>query len=176
VADASSPVATSGWTVLLRLAGLALALVLGGCAAVPSSQGDPEAPVLVSGRTVDGSGAPIGGARLELQVFDDADVDVGEVVPVVFHQSFTAGADGTFVLHLGPTPELRAFGAQNGGFVNFQLVALAPERGLTFPFAFPRELGPTGWADAPPTVTISPNGIDQPGVDPGVVAPLPAET
>jgi hypothetical protein len=159
---------------------MALALLVGamlaGCSLVPGNQGDPSAPVLVTGRILDAAGAPVGNAFLELQVFDDANVEIGQTVPIVFHQSFTANADGTFTLHLAPTAELRAFGTKNGGFVNFQLFGAAPNHAPIFPFAFSRDLGPAGWADAAPIVTISPNGIDQQGEDPGVPAPLPAET
>ena len=151
-------------------------MALAGCGLVPSGQGNPSEPVLVRGRVLDAAGGPVNGATLELDVRDyGAAIDIGDVVPTVFHQSFTANADGTFELHLAPTSALLAFGKQEGGFINFDLVA---HWGTTVaPWAFTRHLDGLGWAGDPELLELRPIGVpvDGPG-GPGVPAPLPAGT
>jgi hypothetical protein len=151
----------------------AIALAAIGCGLIPTGQGNPAEPILVTGRVIDADGRPVGGASLELDVRDyAAAVNVGDTVPTVFHRSFSANADGTFALHLAPTPELLAFAAKEGGFVNFNLIALWD--GTAAPWAFTRHLDRQRWADDPPLVELRPIG-SIPG-PPGVPAPLPAET
>jgi hypothetical protein len=164
-----------GLLTLLPLLALCL-LTLAACAGVPGNQGNPSEPILVAGRVVDDGGAPIRGAGLQLSVLDHSRAIIGQPVPTIFRASFTTGLDGAFAIHLAPTPELRAFGAANAGFVNFDLIALAPDSSVVFPFAFPRELAGNGWAGEAPSVVISPSGVTEPGADPGVEAPLPVRT
>ena len=153
-----------------------VAAVVVGCGFLPAGQGNPAEPVLVTGRVVDASGRPVAGARLELNVNDyGAAIDVGDVVAVVFQQSFSANADGTFKLHLAPTPALLAFGAKEGGFVNFNLYALS---GTTIaPWGFTRHLDGQAWAGEPEFFELRPLGAPGDGAGPpGVPAPEPAAT
>jgi hypothetical protein len=151
---------------------LAIAPAVMGCGFLSGGQGNPADPVLVTGRVLDADGRPVGGAQLQLQVNDFGAADVGEAVPVVFHQSFSANADGTFALHLAPTPALLELGAKEGGFVNFDLTALVGTTAA--PWGFPRELSSGTWAGEPPFVELWPIGsMPEP---PGVPAPEPAAT
>jgi hypothetical protein len=43
-------------------------------------------------------------------------------------------------------------------------------------WAFPRELKAGSWAGAVPSILVGPNGVTEPGAEPGVEAPLPAGT
>ena len=144
-----------------------------GCGLLTAGEGNPADPVLVTGRVLDADGRPVGGARLELQVSDYASADVGETVQTLFHQTFSARADGTFAIHLAPTPALLAFGEREGGFVNFDLTAIIGSS--VAPWGFPRALQGGAWADEPPFVELRPIG-SMPGGGPGVPAPEPAAT
>ena len=157
-------------------AGLTIALSMVGCGLLPAGQGNAAEPVLVTGRVFDAEGRPFGGARLDLQVNDyDAAIDVGDVVPIVFRQSFSTNPDGTFELHLAPTPALLAFGAKEGGFVNFNLYALLGTD--VAPWGFTRHLDGQTWADQPEFVELRPLGAPGGGPGPpGVPAPEPAAT
>ena len=152
---------------------LVLASFLAGCGLLSAGQGNPAEPVLVTGRVLDAVGRPVGDATLQLQVSDYASADVGEAVPTVFHQTFSTKADGTFALHLAPTPARLAFGEREGGFVNFDLIALIG--GSAAPWGFPRELAGGAWAGDAPFVELRPIG-SMPGDGPGVPAPEPAAT
>jgi hypothetical protein len=159
-----------GRTTIVATAAV-VGLAASACGFLPGSQGNPSEPVLVTGRVLDVDGRPVGGAQLELQVGDYAAADVGEAVPVVFHRSFSTNTDGTFALHLAPTPELLAFAEKEGGFVNFDLIALFGTTAA--PWAFPRELVAGAWAGQPPFVELRPIGSMP---EPGVPAPEPAAT
>jgi hypothetical protein len=124
---------------------------------VPGSQGDPGAPVLVTGRVLDANGQPAAGAQMLLTVFDPSNIVVGPRIGTAYSGSFTANGDGSFVLHLAPTAELLAVGAQNGGFVNFQLTGNLGSPQISL-WGFSRELKSEGWADDPPTVVLRPAG------------------
>ena len=150
-------------------------LVVAACAGVAGSQGDPAAPVLVTGRVVDASGNPVSGARLQLSILDYEHSELNQPVPVVFSETYSANLDGTFALHLAPTPAIAAKGETNGGFVNFDLVVLASDTSFITAWGFPRELSGPGWAGEIPTVVLAPLGSG-PNNPPGVPAPLPAET
>lgn len=157
---------------LASVLSLVIASAVMGCGFLSGGQGNPADPVLVTGRVLDADGRPVGGAHLELQVNDYAAADVGEAVPLVFHQSFSANVDGTFALHLAPTPALLEFGAKEGGFVNFDLIALVGTTAA--PWGFPRELASGTWAGEPPFVELRPIGsMPEP---PGVPAPEPVAT
>jgi hypothetical protein len=141
------------------LAAVSLVVGLMACTLNLVGQGDPAAPVLITGKVLDAAGIPVGGATLQLVVNDyGAAQNVGDRVPQVFQASFTANADGTFAIHLAPTPELVAFGAKEGGYVNFNLIAIGPNSTLIMPWSFPRQLAGGGgaWADAAPTVELRP--------------------
>jgi hypothetical protein len=132
-------------------------VALAGCSFLPGNQGDPSAPVLVTGQVLDVNGQPAAGAQIQLSVFDDQKAVVGQRVPTAYEGSFTAGGDGSFVLHLAPTPELIAVGGRNGGFVNFQLIGNLGSPQISF-WGFSRELRAPGWADDPPRVVLRPAG------------------
>lgn len=136
--------------VLVTVVGLAVAA----CGALSGGQGDPSAPVLITGRVLDARGIPVGGATLQLEVFDDTNAQVGVRIATVFEASYTAAIDGTFSIHLAPPPELVAFSTKNNGYVNFQVIAIAPDRSLISPFAFPRQLQAGVWADEIPVVEL----------------------
>jgi hypothetical protein len=119
-----------------------MAIVAVGCAAVVA-----EAPVVVSGTLVDGTGQPAPNAQVTLDVFDDRNLQPGQVVPTVLHVETTSDADGRFEFRFPPTQELRAFVGANAGFVNFSLTALDRDRGLIWGWSFPREIGLEGWVD-----------------------------
>ena len=144
-----------------RWAWLALAaivvLVGAGCTAYLAEEGDAAAPILVQGRVVDASGGGMSGATLRLQADADlGDAGVGEVVPTVELGAFRAGLDGTFVVRLAPTAQLKALADRNGGAVIFTLVAF---EGVTVPFPFSRDLHNGMWAGEVPTVEFTPNGV-----------------
>ena len=154
---------------------MAIVLAAAGCGLIPMGQGDPSAPVVVSGRVFDADAKPVGGATIQLVVNDyGAAVNVGDTVPTVYQQSFSAGPDGTFSLHLAPTPELLAFAAKEGGFVNFDLNASIGTTAARW--GFPRELSGGAWMGDVPFVELRPIGSGVPGQDPGVPAPEPAAT
>ena len=155
-------------------AAAAIALLLAGCIGAPP-QGDPGAPVLIRGQVLDATGGPLGGAVLSLTVKDFANVEVGDAVAVLFNADFVAGGDGRFEIHLAIDPGLSEVAASNGGFVNFDLTVLLPDRsGMVFPFSFPRDVVDGAWAGAVPGVTISPNGFTEPDGEPAVTVPPPA--
>ena len=145
----------------IRAGALATAMLVAvtGCGGgLPGAQGDAAAPVLVSGRVVDAAGAPVGGAPIQLVVNDyGANIPVGGVVPNVFQASFTANVDGSFAIHLAPTPELLAFAQEEGGFVNFNLYSARPGQAPAV-WAFPRELIGGTWAGDIPAVELHPIG------------------
>jgi hypothetical protein len=153
--------------ILAALALVVLTTAASGCGLFSQGQGDPAAPIVIQGRVVDRAGQGVAGASIQLTVHDYASVEVGQVVPVVYSGSFSAGSDGTFALRLLPTPGLVALAEANGGFVNFDLIAQAR------PWAFPRELNAGTWAGDIPTIVISRDGVAEPGGDPGVTVPPP---
>ena len=181
MADPSSPAHTAGRQgrihsfVPIGRTTAALVAVLGvsACALVPFGQGNPGDPVVVTGRVLDDAGNPAGGVQIDLQVNDyGAEVEVGDAVPIVFRQSFTSSPDGSFALHLAPTPALLAFGAKEGGFVNFTLYAFSGKNVATW--GFTRHLEGNSWTEEPEFVELRPLGA-APGV-PGVPAPEPTAT
>ncbi|HXI44740.1 MAG TPA: hypothetical protein VNH13_00385 [Candidatus Acidoferrales bacterium] len=160
------------------------AIVLAGAAALgcegtpvatldPNAQGDPSAPLLIRGQIVDAAGRPIAGAQLGLSVSDFAHSQVGQPVKVLFNRTFIAAADGTFALHVAADATLAAIANTNGGYVNFDLLALTPDGRVVRPFAFPRQVAGAGWAGDVPTVVINPNGYEDVG-NPAVTVPPPA--
>ena len=153
----------------------ALGALVAACSYLPGAQGDPNAPVLIRGRVLDADGNGIGGAGLQVMVSDLDNVQVGQNARVVYQERFSAAADGSFAIHLAPNAELVAAAARNNGFVNFDLIVSAPNR-PPWPWAFPRELEAGTWAGEPPSIEAGPDGVTEPGADPGVPAPLPAAT
>jgi hypothetical protein len=137
---------------LIRLVvALFVAVLAGACAVVT-----PEAPVVVSGTLVDGTGQPVPGAQVTLDVFDDRNVRPEHVVPTVLHAETTSGADGRFEFRFAPTIELRRFVGANTGFVNFSLTAFERSGGLFWGWSFPREMGIDGWIDDVTPVRLMP--------------------
>jgi hypothetical protein len=136
----------------------ACAAVATGCAGAVPNQGDPSAPVLVKGSILDAAGKPVGNVTLQLEVFDLTAAPVGQRVPLAYHAMFGNQLDGTFAIHLTPTPELTAFSQQNGGFVNFHLMAIYPGDQLLIPSGFPREIAGNAWAGEVPTLELKPQG------------------
>ncbi len=152
-----------------------LVAILAGCSGYLTEEGDPSAPILVRGRVVDASGGGMSGAGIHLTAFENpGGAAPGVAVPAVYDGEFRAGLDGTFTIRLAPTPALTELAKNNGGFVNFTLVAF--RGGAASPFAFPRELVDGTWAGAVPSFVFGPNGVSETGVDPGLPAPIPAAT
>ena len=139
------------------VAGLLLGAIGAGCSFVPAAQGDPNAPVLVTGRVLDVHGVPVANATMVLVVNDfGRAVNVGDVVPVVFQQTFVSNPDGSFTIHLAPNAALESFAAKNGGSVNFELMGRIGN--LPAVWAFPRELTGQLWSDELPFVELRPIG------------------
>ncbi|HJP89355.1 MAG TPA: hypothetical protein VJ850_10005 [Candidatus Limnocylindrales bacterium] len=103
-----------------------LTVVVAGCAGYPGNQGDAIDPVLVKGLVLNKLGVPYAGATLELHVVDPRPEATGGS-PIRFLRRFTSNFDGTFALHVSPTPELVALAAANGGSLSFRLVAVFPD-------------------------------------------------
>jgi hypothetical protein len=144
-------------TLGLALGAICLAAVAS-CGLLSAAQGNPADPILVRGRVLDASGAPVGSAPLQLVVNGDAaNVPVGGVVPMVFQASYTANLDGSFAIHLSATQALADLAAGNGGFVNFSLYAPGPGHSLAS-WAFPRQLTSGSWAGDVPEVDLKPIG------------------
>jgi hypothetical protein len=123
--------------------GLAVsAIIVAACAIV-----EAEAPVVVSGTLVDGTGQPAPGVLIGLDVFDDRDLQPGQARNSVLHVETTSGADGRFEFRFGPTEELRRLVGRNSGFVNFTLGAFQAKRNLFWAWNFQREMGLDGWLD-----------------------------
>ena len=159
---------------LLGLAIAACGVVACGSAPIPGTQGDPGAPIVVRGTVAGADGAPFAGAGLQLSVLDHANAQLNQPVPTVYQEQFAAGIDGTFAIHLAPSPALTAFAAKNGGWVNFNLLAFSPDSSLIFPTVFPRELAGPAWAGSPPVAHITPDGVTFEGEDEAVPVPIPA--
>ena len=130
---------------------VAVAVLAGACAAVA-----PEAPIVVSGTLLDGTGQPVPGAQVTLDVFDDRNLQPEQVVPTVLHAATTSGPGGQFEFGFAPTVELRRFVGANTGFVNFSLTAFERSRGLFWGWSFPREMGLDGWIDDETPVRLVP--------------------
>ena len=136
----------------MRLAiALGIATMAGACAIVP-----PEAPVVVRGTLVDGTGQPVPGVGVTLDVYDDRNLQPEQVVPTVLHAETTSGTDGSFEFRFAPSVELRQFVGGNTGFVNFTLGAFERNRGLFWAWNFPREMGLEGWLDDETPVRLVP--------------------
>ena len=118
----------------------------------------PEAPIVVSGTLVDGTGVPVPGARVFLDVVDDRVARPGQVLPVAFHAEMTTGGDGRFEFRAFPTEAMRRRIGANTGFVNFTLGAIEKQRGLVWGWDFPREMGLDGWVDHATPVRLVPVG------------------
>lgn len=163
--------------IRVALAGL-LGLLVAGCASVlpQAGQDDPSAPILFTAEVVDLGGAPVPGARFQLQVFDEADAVLGQSEPPVIDDVYTATGDGTFMVHYEPTPGLRTIARANGGLVYFTVFVMALERDLVFPFGMTRELGSDAWAGEPLVVAISPHPEYWFETDVLMRAPQPPET
>ncbi len=133
-----------------------VSIVLAGCLG-REVQGDPIAPVLVRGVVVDPSGQPAGGAALELSVSDwTADLEPGDVVPVLFARQYRAHADGTFEIRLWPGDVLSEAGVSQAPFINFDLTALIPASRSGARWSSPREISGARWAGEVPDVTLRP--------------------
>jgi len=163
--------------IRVALAGL-LGLLVAGCASVlpQAGQDDPSAPILFTAQVIDLAGAPVPGARFQLQVFDDANAMLGQSEPPVIDDVYTATSDGTFIVHYEPTPNLRTIARANGGLVSFTVFVMALDRDLVFPFGMTRELGSDAWAGEPLVVTISPEQDYWFGRDVLMPTPQPAKT
>jgi hypothetical protein len=150
---------------------LGLGLAVLGCGVIPLGQGNPAEPILVSGRVLDSQGRAVGGARIDVQVNDyGAAINVGDGVPIVYVQSFKANPDGTFEIHLAPTPALVAFADRQGGAVTFNLYAYVGSS--VAPSAFTRFVKGDAWVDEP-VLSIDLRPI--PG-RPGIPTPMPGAT
>ena len=135
--------------------------MLGGCGSIPGIQGNALDPVIVSGVAVDFERQPVGGARLELRVVDGGAVDPQGERPVIYQETFTANANGTFAIHCAPRPELVAFAARQGGLVMFELHARTPDGVLFAYFSFGHTIVDGTWADIRQTpVVLSPDGVE----------------
>ena len=113
---------------------------------------------MVSGHFLNGASLPIGGALVQLQVFDDAHAQIGKPVPLVVDLETRTSLDGSFIFRLATSAELKAFAATNGDFVNFQVFAVDEGSGATGLWAFPRKIVGDGWEGLAPTVTLRSNG------------------
>jgi hypothetical protein len=136
---------------------IVLATALAGCV-LPGSQGDPSAPILITGRVQAADGTPVSGAALELWVTDFTGpiVQAGEQ-PTIFRHTYASGADGTFALHLAPTPDLLALAGRSRGSLSFNLLASWGSTPRTIAFStFARDVGGNAWAGDIPAVVLEP--------------------
>jgi hypothetical protein len=134
-----------------------LGLAVVACGLGPQAgEDDPSAAILFTAEVVTLTGAPVPGARYRLQVFDDPDAAFTQSEPPAIDDVYTAGADGTFVVHLEPSPRHEAFTRGHARPITFQVFVMAPDGELIFPFGFERDVGTDGWAGDPLLVTISP--------------------
>ncbi|MEO8273584.1 MAG: hypothetical protein ABI620_05935 [Chloroflexota bacterium] len=152
--------------VLAVLVGVGVAACTGSPATSSSaptatSESAQIGPVLVRGRVVDASGAPVGGAQLMLQVFDLANSQQGRPMPLVFDQTYVAGRDGIFEIRLAPNAPLAAFATQNDSVLNFHMTVISGDGSLVIPAGFSREVVGTGWGGAIPILVITPSGVQQ---------------
>jgi hypothetical protein len=130
---------------------LGMALVAAACAV-------NSEPVVAEGTLVDAIGQPVPGAQVTLDVFDDRNVQPGQVLPTVLHAETTSGSDGRFEFRFAPNDELRRYVGANTGFVNFFLGAVDPNRRLQWSWSFPREMGLDGWVDDATPLRLVPVG------------------
>lgn len=154
-----------------------IGLVVAACGLGPlAGEDDPAAPILLTAEVLDVQGGPVPGARLYLQVFDDANAVLGQAEPPMIDAWYTAGGDGTFNVHYEPTPDQRTFARLNGGVVFFSVFVIDPERNRVFPFGMKRELGSDAWAGEPLRVGISPHPEYWHAIDALAPAAQPRET
>jgi hypothetical protein len=93
-----------------------------------------------------------------LQVFDDANAQIGKPVPLALSMTVRTTMDGGFAFRFRPSEDLKAFATANGDFVNFHLTAIEEGSGGAGIWAFPRQIVGDGWDASPPTVTLHLNG------------------
>ena len=151
------------------LAGLVLAVVVAGACgsdggATPSSTAgasassidDPTAPVVVTGRFLNGSNVPLAGATIALQVRDLAKSQPGQPVPMRFSAQTTSGLDGSFRFRFRVTDDLAGFAMANGGYLNMMLTGIAAGQStdlLAF-WSFTRQVAGRAFSDGAPTIVL----------------------
>ena len=113
-------------------------LVLLGCS--------PSEPILFAGTLEDQLGAPVPGATVVIEAYEQADVPGGQAPPVAFRAQTTTAADGTFEFRIGPTEELRQLRIRNRGPLSFMAVARVGNVMWSFPFV--RDMDRDGWSDS----------------------------
>jgi hypothetical protein len=132
-----------------------VALMALACSALPGSQGDPSAPILLTGSVSDMDNKPVAGATIVVEFLDDANAPVGHE-PVVLRTTYQAGLDGRYTIHFAPTPELVAMSVQKYfGFLNFQVTAIAPDGSRSLPLRMTRSVGNGTWADLPSDIGLA---------------------
>lgn len=137
---------------------LVLALAFAACSGdgpAPTAS-DSIAPVMVRGKVVDSTGTPISTKYLQVSIFDTANSQVGQPVPMVYDAQYVVGIDGTFEARVPITPEITRYAAANGA-ANFMLMAVGTD-GTIITFGFPREIKLGQWAGEVPFVTLRPDG------------------
>jgi hypothetical protein len=142
------------------------------CATVSGQLGNPAAPILVKGQVEDESGRGRAGAELQLVVFDDQPIPIGQIEPTIFEATFTPNEDGKFAIHLEPTGALLQFAAERRGYLDFEIVVSAGY-GPSVPYSFSRQWHGAGWADAIPVVLIGPQGFSDAGARDGQIQLAP---
>ena len=119
---------------------------------------DPAAPTVVKGHFLNAAGMPAIGAAVSLEVWDDANAQIGQPVPVVLELEAHVAIDGSFEFRFVPAARLKAFAAANDNYVNFQLTAHDSSTSGAGFWAFPRQIDGDGWVGDAPSVTLHENG------------------
>ncbi|MEO8469262.1 MAG: hypothetical protein ABI573_06300 [Chloroflexota bacterium] len=149
---------------LRPLAAATLAISLLGCGDRPSPPAssnpafDPAAPTVVTGRFLNSASLPAIGAIVDLQVWDDANAEIGKPVPLVLDLQVLTSLDGRFEFRFRPAPDLRTFAHTNNDYVNFQLMGIDANSQGIGQWAFPRKIVGDAWEEPVPSVTLHENG------------------
>jgi hypothetical protein len=125
---------------------------------LPSQAAD--APILVQGRLLDQSGAPIAGGEVTLDALDPADDGSDPAFVPAYRAVGTTGADGSFEFRVAPTPGLIALAERNDGWVNFRLrsPAVAPSPSEQADASFSRQIVDGDWTATPETIQLQVGG------------------
>jgi hypothetical protein len=102
------------------------------------------APVVFTGALRDRASRPVANAVIQLMVSDDAHAKIGQMIRSVGLASGHTDTAGRFTIRQPKSvPIIRKLAAENGGWVNFDVLIRAPA-GL-MPWAFSRKIGQQGW-------------------------------
>jgi hypothetical protein len=139
----------------------ALVVLLAACGGAGTGPGDSQAPILIRGVVVDGTGAPVPTRTVQVTLADHANAKPGQPLTVIYQGQVGLAADGSFEAHVPITPAIADFAARPDHVASFDVVAVGTDGNVVAVFVFSRAIADGAWAGDVPFLTLRSEGASE---------------